>query len=162
MSDREFLKFFSGLMGALVVLTVVLFVLARIIGGGAEREAATAEAQAVAERIRPVGEVAVGQAPEPSGMSLIATANAAAGDKGKQVYDQSCSACHAAGVAGAPKLGDKAAWKDRIAKGNDTMYTHAIKGFQGKTGFMPPKGGNASLSDADVKAAVDYMAAQAK
>lgn len=162
MSDREFLKFFSGLIGALVVLTVVLFVLARIIGSGAEQEAATAEAQAVAERIRPVGEVAVGQAPQPSGMSLIASANAAAGDKGKDVYDKSCAACHAAGVAGAPKLGDKPAWKDRLAQGNDTLYAHAIKGFQGKTGFMPPKGGNASLSDADVKAAVDYMAAQSK
>ncbi|BAU46618.1 cytochrome C [Sulfurifustis variabilis] len=162
MSDREFLKFFSGLMGALVVLTVVLFVLARIIGGGAEQDAATAEAQAVAERIRPIGEVAVGQAPQPSGMSLIATANAAAGDKGKQVYDTACAACHAAGVAGAPKLGDKSAWKPRIAQGNDTLYTHAIKGFQGKTGFMPPKGGNASLADADVKAAVDFMVAQSK
>lgn len=162
MSDREFLKFFSGLMGALVVLTVVLLVLARIIGSGAEHEAATADAKAVAERIRPVGEVAVGQAPQPSGVSLIATANAAAGDKGKEVYDKSCAACHAAGVAGAPKLGDKPAWKDRVAQGNDTLYTHAIKGFQGKTGFMPPKGGNASLSDADVKAAVDFMVAQSK
>lgn len=162
MSDREFLKFFSGLMGALVVLTVVLFILARVIGSGAEHEAATAEAQAVAERIRPVGEVAIGQAPQPSGMSLIATANAAAGDKGKEVYDKSCAACHAAGVAGAPKFGDKAAWKDRLAQGNETLYTHAIKGFQGKAGFMPPKGGNAALSDADVKAAVDFMVSKAK
>jgi cytochrome c5 len=161
MSDREFLKFFSGLMGALVALTVVLVVLARIIGGGAEQEASTAEAQAIAERIRPVGEVAVGQAPQPSGLSLIATANAA-DDKGKQVYDQSCAACHAAGVAGAPKLGDKAAWTARVAQGNDTLYTHALKGYQGKSGFMPPKGGNASLSDADVKAAVDFMVAQSQ
>jgi cytochrome c5 len=65
-------------------------------------------------------------------------------------------------VAGAPKLGDKAAWGPRIAQGIDTLYTHSIKGFQGKAGMMPPKGGNMALSDADVKAAVDYMVAQSK
>lgn len=82
--------------------------------------------------------------------------------KGESIYKQSCFACHAAGVAGAPKLGDKAAWAPRIAQGNETLYTHSIKGFQGKAGMMPPKGGNMSLSDADVKAAVDYMVAQSK
>ena len=68
-------------------------------------------------------------------------------------------ACHAAGVANAPKLGDKAAWAPRIAKGKPVLYDHAVKGFNN---VMPAKGGNASLSDADVKAAVDYMLAQAK
>jgi cytochrome c5 len=82
--------------------------------------------------------------------------------KGETVYKQTCFACHAAGVAGAPKLGDKAAWGPRIAQGNDTLYMHSIKGFQGKAGMMPPKGGNMALSDADVKAAVDYMVSQAK
>ena len=82
--------------------------------------------------------------------------------KGEDIYKQTCFACHAAGVAGAPKLGDKVAWGPRIAQGNDTLYTHSIKGFQGKVGMMPPKGGNMTLSDADVKAAVDYMVAQSK
>ncbi len=77
---------------------------------------------------------------------------------GKAVYEKTCMVCHAAGVANAPKLGDKAAWKDRIAKGMDTLYTHSLKGFNA----MPPKGGNMGLSDADVKAAVDYMVSQAK
>ena len=81
---------------------------------------------------------------------------------GKAVYDRACAMCHAAGVAGAPKLGDKAAWGPRIAQGNDTLYTHALKGFQGKAGVMPPKGGNMSLKDEDVKAAVDYMVLQGK
>ena len=71
-------------------------------------------------------------------------------------------ACHAAGVAGAPKFGDKALWAPRIAQGIDKLYANSIKGFQGKTGMMPPKGGNMSLSDADMKAAVDYMVAHAK
>lgn len=66
--------------------------------------------------------------------------------------------CHAAGVAGAPKPGDKADWGPRIAQGKDTLYKHAIEGFTGAKGMMPAKGGAANLSDADVKAAVDYMA----
>jgi cytochrome c5 len=82
--------------------------------------------------------------------------------KGEEIYKQTCFACHAAGVAGAPKLSDKAAWDPRIAQGIDTLYTHSLKGFQGKAGMMPPKGGNMTLSDADVKAAVDYMVAQSK
>jgi cytochrome c5 len=93
---------------------------------------------------------------------IIPAANAAGADKGKATYDASCMACHAAGVAGAPKLGDKANWGPRIAQGNDTLYTHALKGFQGKAGMMPPKGGNMSLKDEDVKAAVDYMVSQSK
>ena len=69
-----------------------------------------------------------------------------------------CTACHTAGVAGAPRFGDKAAWSPRIAKGKDALYHSALTG----KGAMPAKGGNPSLSDADVKAAVDYMAAAAK
>lgn len=82
--------------------------------------------------------------------------------KGEEIYKQTCFACHAAGVAGAPKLGDKAAWGPRIAQGMDTLYTHSLKGFQGKAGMMPPKGGNVTLPDADVKAAVDYMVSPSK
>lgn len=84
------------------------------------------------------------------------------GDTGKKVYDKTCVACHLAGVAGAPKFGDKAMWAPRIAQGMDTLYTHSIKGFQGKAGVMPPKGGNMALSDAEVKAAVDYMVSNAR
>ncbi|MDX1488692.1 MAG: c-type cytochrome [Acidiferrobacterales bacterium] len=87
----------------------------------------------------------------------LPTVAASAGD-GKGTYDKACSVCHATGVANAPKFGDQAAWKDRIAKGNETLYTHALKGFNA----MPPKGGNMSLSDADVKAAVDYMVSKSQ
>ena len=85
----------------------------------------------------------------------------AAVDAGKKLYDASCQACHAAGIAGAPKFGDKAAWADRIKQGPSVLHDHAIKGFQGKAGMMPAKGGT-SASDDEVKAAVDYMAAAAK
>jgi cytochrome c5 len=78
---------------------------------------------------------------------------------GEGTYKSSCAACHSAGIAGAPKSGDKAAWSPRIAQGKETLYKHAIGGYQGKGGVMPAKGGNSSLSDGDVKAAVDYMVA---
>jgi len=83
-------------------------------------------------------------------------------DQGKQIYGSVCFACHAMGVAGAPKLGDKMAWAPRIAQGMDTLYSHAINGFQGSSGVMPAKGGRTDLADADIRAAVSYMVDQAK
>ena len=94
----------------------------------------------------------------PALAAAAAPAAAPAVDVGKKVYDAGCVACHGAGIAGAPKFGDKAAWAPRIKTGMDAMYATAIKG----KGVMPPKGGNVSLSDADVKAAVDYMVAASK
>ncbi len=123
--------------------------------------------KAVTERIKPVGstpEIEKGPSPlAPAPAPVVAAAvganaTAASAANGKAVYDASCQACHAAGVAGAPKLGDKAAWAPRLGSGIAAMLTSAIKGKNA----MPPKGGNLSLSDADVKAAVDYMVAQAK
>ncbi len=88
----------------------------------------------------------------------MATTAAKAADHsaGEAVYKSSCFACHDSGVAGSPKVGDNAAWTARIATGNDALYESAIKG----KGAMPAKGGNMSISDADIKAAVDYMAAK--
>lgn len=86
--------------------------------------------------------------PEPEKSVKVASA-----EKGKAIYEKNCASCHKTGVAGAPKLDDKAAWSDRIAKGKDTLYDNSINGYKS----MPPKGGNSSLSNEDVKAAVDYM-----
>ncbi|MEM8512428.1 cytochrome c5 [Massilia sp. MP_M2] len=91
----------------------------------------------------------------------VAGAVMASADTGKKAYETACIACHGAGIAGAPKLGDKAAWSARMGQGAAVLYDHAIKGFQGKAGYMPPKGGS-TLPDADVKAAVDYMTAAIK
>lgn len=76
---------------------------------------------------------------------------------GKSAYGKTCAMCHGAGVAGAPKPGDKADWGPRIAQGKETLYKHAIEGFTGAKGMMPARGGNTNMSDEDVKAAVDYM-----
>jgi len=81
---------------------------------------------------------------------------------GAQVFGQSCAACHVSGIAGAPKLGDQAQWKTRLAKGTKVLYANALNGISSSIGVMPAKGGNASLSDAEVKAAVDYIVAKAK
>jgi len=95
-------------------------------------------------------------------LSMAATAQAADLAKGKATYNMACAACHGTGVAGSPKVGDKAAWKARIAQGMQKMVDNANKGFQGKKGFMPAKGGRADLSDAVVADAVAYMVEQSK
>lgn len=109
----------------------------------------------------PAAEAAAPAAPAPAAAAApqAAAAPASASDlaKGEEVFKKTCFMCHATGVAGAPKVGDKADWGPRIAQGKATLYEHAINGFTGKKGTMPAKGGNPALSDADVKAAVDYM-----
>jgi cytochrome c5 len=107
----------------------------------------------------PTASVVAAAAPVAS--TPVAGPAVASAGSGKQAYDTACIACHGAGIAGAPKFGDKAAWSTRLGQGASVMYDHAIKGFQGKSGFMPPKGGS-TLPDAEVKAAVDYMLAAVK
>lgn len=115
--------------------------------------------QAAAPGAAPSAAVAAAPA-SATGATAGAPAGGASADasKGKSVYDASCAACHTAGVAGSPKTGDKAAWAPRLKQGLPALYEAAIKG----KGAMPAKGGNTALADADVKAAVDFMAAQAK
>jgi cytochrome c5 len=93
---------------------------------------------------------------------LSSPAASAAVLPGEQVYATTCSACHGAGVAGAPKFGDKGAWAPRLGQGVAVLHKHALEGFQGKTGVMPAKGGRTDLADQSVLNAVDYMADAAK
>ena len=121
----------------------------------------TMSAESVAQRIQPAASVMTPDSPGAAAeiaasgqpLQVAAAPAAAAGASGQSVYQSSCAACHGAGVLGAPKVGDAGQWSARAGKGKDTLYKHAIAGFN----QMPPKGGNASLADADVKAAVDYM-----
>ena len=164
MTDRKVYKTFTALVAALVAVTVVIFVVAQMVTSGlrlnAGKSAMAQDQAAIAARIKPVGEVTVSGAPVVN--SIIPAANAAVKDSGKATFNTTCVACHGAGVAGAPKFGDKAAWAPHIAKGLPTLYAHALHGFSGTKGFMPAKGGNPGLSDADVKAAVRYMVAHGK
>jgi cytochrome c5 len=131
--------------------------------------AAPAAAPAATAQAAPATPVVTAPAPAAAAATAAAATPAAAApatpalaaDAGKTVYNATCVACHGAGIAGAPKFGDKAAWAPRIKQGTAVLYEHAIKGFQGKAGMMPPKGGS-TASDEEVKAAVDYMAASSK
>jgi cytochrome c5 len=111
--------------------------------------------EAIAERLKPVGDVCMqgqdcgGAAPAPA---------AGGGKSPEDLYGSVCSACHNTGAAGAPKKGDVAAWAPRISKGMDTLHNHALNGFNA----MPAKGGNPTLSDDDVKAIVDYIVENSK
>jgi len=123
--------------------------------------AAAAPAAAAAAATPAATPAAAPAAPAPTAPAPAAAPATASADAGKTLYGSACIACHGSGIAGAPKFGDKAAWAPRIAQGEATLHDHAIKGFQGKTGMMPPKGGS-TAADADVKAAVDYMVAAAR
>lgn len=115
--------------------------------------------EAIAARIAPVGQVNTDASAAAAAAAPVVEATAAAGPvDGKQVYDGTCFGCHGTGAAGAPKFGDQAAWADRIAKGMDTLTQHALNGFN----VMPPRGGNPSLSDEAVVAAIEYMTSHSK
>ena len=166
--DQKFFDMYSLVIGVLVVAAIGILVLAMTMSertqGVYTRETAEYRA-AVAERIRPVGQVylpgeeqqaaapVVDTMPEPEPVTTAMT--------GPQVYNSACLACHSAGVGGAPVTGDKAQWADRIAQGIDVLYDHAINGFDGDAMTpMLPKGGRADLSDQEVRDAVDYMVAE--
>ena len=129
-------------IAAFVVPITVIILLVSFVGyGGPEGAGSTDTAEAVVDRIKPVASL---ELRDPNAPRVYKT--------GEQVYTAVCAACHAAGVAGAPKVGDKAAWAPRIKEGMDAVHNFALKG----KGVMPPKGGYAG-PDADVIAAADYM-----
>ena len=127
-----------------------------------DRGALLGTGSSVAERIKPVAQVDVAPAEAKREPVKSAAAAPTASRNGQQVYQTTCVACHDAGIAGAPKLGDKGQWAKHIAKGLDTLYASAVNGVQSSAGTMPPKGGNPALSNAEVRAAVDYMVARSK
>jgi cytochrome c5 len=162
--DRKFFDTFMLVLGILFAVTIGLMVLAGIVSDRTAKrfhEGDPLLQQETTERIKPVARVAVaGQDNTALAPPAAAATTAAVDMPGDQVYQQVCTACHGAGVAGAPKTGDKAAWDARVAQGADTLHKHAIEGYQGKAGFMPPKGGRTDLSDQSVINAVEYMVSQ--
>jgi cytochrome c5 len=156
---------YSLVIGVLAAISLGILVLAMKISertqGIYTRDSAEYQG-AVAERIRPVGQVylpgeeataaapVVETAPEPEPVAVAMT--------GPQVYNSACIACHGNGVGGAPIVGDVGQWTARIEQGLETMTRHAIEGYTGEAGYMPPKGGRLDLSDEEVASAVEYMA----
>ncbi|MDH3695620.1 MAG: c-type cytochrome [Gammaproteobacteria bacterium] len=153
MTDNAFVRSFSFMLGALVLLTIFLLILAHFVGGVLDDDFAQDKQAAkdieIAARIAPVGQLAIGE--------MVQTAAAASSPteevSGESVYQSSCAACHSTGAAGSPKLGESAAWSARIGQGIDVLVDHAVNGFN----TMPAKGGNAALSDDEVRAAVEYI-----
>jgi cytochrome c5 len=160
--DRKFFDTFLLILGILVGIAIALVVLARIIAANtsvAHRQDDPVYAQQVEARIHPFARDAVA-GEDNAALAAPAAAPVAAVDlDGEAAFNQACVACHGAGIAGAPKFGDKAAWAPRIAQGIDTLHQHALQGFQGKSGVMPAKGGRTDFTDKSVMNAVDYMVA---
>ena len=164
--DTHFFNVFSLVIGLLVAVTILLFALARIVASHTQEAQVLTEpdySKNVAARIAEPAREAVAGA-DNAALAITVETSAGAGSaspavakNGTELFEQTCSVCHGAGIAGAPKAGDKAAWAPRIAEGKATLYEHALKGFQGKTGVMPPKGGRTDLPDDLVKQAVDHM-----
>ena len=162
--DQKFFDMYSLVIGVLAVATLAILVLAMKMSertqGVYTRDSAEYQA-AVAERIRPVGQVylpgdetaaaaaVVETAPEPEPVATVMT--------GPQVYNSACIACHSSGVGGAPIVGDAGQWGSRIEQGLEVLTRHAIEGYTGTAGYMPPKGGRLDLSDEEIAVAVEYM-----
>ena len=154
--------FLRNLVPAIMVIFMALVGLT-----GCGDEAPTDDSAAIMENTAPVANVQIqGDEPEVAPATEESTAMeadtemAAAGSDnvGKKTYDSICIACHGSGIPGIPQLGDAAAWAPRIEQSKATLYEHAITGYTGASGMpMPAKGGNPSLSDDVVKAAVDYI-----
>ena len=163
--DKHFFDTFMLVLGILVAIAFGLYFGASAISSRTQETEVLSDPMlqaSINERIQPVGKVAISGA-DNSAVEEKAEAPAALKDMpGEQVYNTTCVACHGPGLAGAPKFGDKAAWAPRIAQGMDTLHKHALEGFTGKSGVMPPKGGMTSVTDGSIMAAVDYMVGKAK
>ena len=171
--DSQFFNVFSVVLGILVAVALVLMGVARAVGANTQVPQVHSDPKYVAgveTRIKSFARVAVaGQ--DNRALTIESPVGAAEGSgsalpelpaDGEGVYKAVCTACHGAGIGGAPKSGDKAAWAPRIAQGQATLYKHALEGFTGKGGVMPAKGGRTDATDAQIQAAVDYLVGQAK
>src|SRR5579862_893854 len=136
---------------AVVVLAfavpITLFLLLSQLVTGFTRPGTANDDNQLLSRIKPFGSVVIAEASAPKGSQ-----------SGEQVFQSVCKTCHEAGIAGAPKVGDSAAWAPSIKKGYDTLIQHAINGFQEPGKVMPARGGNPDLADVEVQRAVVYMA----
>lgn len=144
-------KFFVGsIVTFLIIFGVIKIILLTSLD--AEKKAVTPEsmtAEDVAERIKPVAQAYIGEAP----VVVAAVVEEESVGGGQQIVTQVCSMCHGSGMMSSPKLGNAADWAPRIEKGLDTLYDNAINGLN----MMPARGGRPDLSDDDIKSAVDHM-----
>lgn len=169
--DVQFFTRFGLVLAAMIGFAVVCAMVARAVSpSSTDLKESVNSPEAIAERLAPAGRILMQGAELPADVILAsapasasvaaptpavsASSSADAGEvDGEAVYVQACQLCHAVGLAGAPKPGDTATWQPRLALGLDTLYSNAINGIRG----MPARGGRPDLSDAQVRASVDYM-----
>jgi cytochrome c5 len=166
--DTHFFNTFSMVMGLLVTVTIILFALARVVAGKTQVPEVYSDKLYVAgvnERIKPLVRVAIAGKDNSAlvikGLASATEIKLVIPKDGAELYDTVCKTCHATGLSGAPKTGDRNAWAARIAQGKPTLYAHALAGYTGKDGAMPKKGGRTDLDDDLIKLGVDYLVAQA-
>ena len=147
--------FFMGLLGTLVAMTIVLFIIAQNIVEPDLKLEDHEVAEAIQERIAPIGRLNTGDAPVAvAAVPLVSDAQAAPDfESGEAVYNAVCQVCHTTGVLNSPKLGDPAGWETRLPKGREELLNNVLNGLN----LMPPKGGRPDLSDEQIQMAVDYM-----
>ncbi|MBS0211710.1 MAG: cytochrome c5 family protein [Proteobacteria bacterium] len=168
--DIVFLKHFSMIIGTLVLVALCLIGFATYLYSLQPPDANPLKTAKVDARIAPVGAVYAGSTGQAAMAAAAEAAKKAAEGQvayggtldGSQIFGQLCTGCHTSGANGAPKL-EKAAWAARLAQGEATLVQHAINGYTGPDGnHMPAKGGNPSLTDAQVEATVKWMMGQIK
>lgn len=162
--DQKFFDMYTLVIGVLVLVMLALFIVATKMSDVTQDiYTSTSEEYlaSVEERLRPAGNVSlpgdganaskpqVAEAPKPEPVATSLT--------GPQVFNEACIACHGGGIGGAPTLSDAANWAPRIEQGLETLRSHAIDGYAGSTGYMPPKGARMDLSDQEIYDAIDYM-----
>jgi cytochrome c5 len=157
-SDTQFFNSFSVVLGILILFAILLFGVARVVGKETQGEDVLLDplhVNQVRQNIVPFAREAIAGQDNSALAALSASKADAAADvpiSGEQAFAKVCSACHGAGINGAPKVGDRAAWGPRVAQGKEALYTHAITGIRS----MPPRGGS-TWPDATIRMAVDYM-----
>jgi len=162
--DQKFFDMYTLVIGVLVLVMMALFIVATKMSDVTQDVYTSTSEEylaSVEERLRPVGSVSlpgdeanaskpqVAEAPKPEPVATSLT--------GPQVFNEACIACHGGGIGGAPTLSDTANWAPRIEQGLETLRSHAIDGYAGSTGYMPPKGARMDLSDQEIYDAIDYM-----
>lgn len=150
--DKSFYTTFFYIMGGLAVGCVILIILASNL---TSEVAEYKPEEVVVANIKPVGNVSIAGESQPAPAMAVAAVETAPSEprSGETVYKKSCMSCHASGAAGAPKLGDAAAWAPRVAAGMDSLMANAVKGLNA----MPPKGLCMDCSDDELMAAIDYI-----
>jgi cytochrome c5 len=186
-TDSQFITTFGIVIGTLIAISILLLALARSVASTTQvvdvfkdplylatlqKNTAQPSQEAVAGNDNSAMPIAA-QATAAPGAASGATAGATPGaastvavaavpKNGNELFESVCKTCHGAGLAGAPKAGDKTAWAPRIAEGKATLYQHALNGYHGNAGVMPAKGGRTDLPDDLIKQGVDYMVSLAQ